>query len=143
MRTSEFAASRPDRTGESAPKTATNWVFFWLVAGIQMMKDALDLLWGALSAVGFGLSATGAGAVVGIPIALFSIGMSFIIALFVFMITLSYFAYAKKSMGIRLVITSIGVIMGMIPGVNLLPETTIAFFLGFFFENIIKKLKKI
>ena len=39
---------RPVSTDEKVVKKVTNWLFFWLVAGISITKDLLDLVFGLL-----------------------------------------------------------------------------------------------
>lgn len=136
-------AEKPTSTGENIAKKATNWLFFWLVAGIEIAKDLLDLIWDALDAVGVGLSATVVGSVVGIPISVFSIGMSWLMSLTVFIITMVYFVYTRQSVMLRLVIISISTIIGMIPMLNILPDATAGFFVAAFTSAIAKVGNKI
>gem|GEM_PF-4798877 len=136
-------AEKPTSEGEGTAKKATNWLLFWLVGGIEISKDLLDLVWGLLESLGVGLSATGVGAVVGIPISFFAIGMSWLVSLTVFIITMVYFIYTKQSVLLRLVIISISTIIGMIPGLNILPDATIGFFVAAFVGTIAKVGKKI
>lgn len=131
-------AARPMSEGESVAKTATNWLFFWLVAGIEIGKDLLDPVWDALIAAGVGMTATVVGSVIGIPLSVFAMGMSWLVSLTVFVITMVYFIYTKQSVLLRLVIISISTIIGMIPALNILPDATIGFFAAAFVGAISK-----
>ncbi len=136
-------AEKPTYEGEGVAKTATNWLLFWLVAGVGIAKDLLDIVWSAVEALGVALTATVVGAVVGIPISFFAIGLSWMVSLTVFIITMVYFVYTKQSVMLRLVIMSISTIIGMIPIFKILPEATIGFFVGAFVATIAKTGKKI
>lgn len=136
-------AEKPTSTSENITKKTANLVLFWLVAGIEIGKDLLDFVWAGLEALGVGLTATVVGAVVGIPLSVLAIGMSWITSLTVFVISMTYFIYTKQSIILRLVIMSISTIIGMIPGLNLLPEATIGFFVGAFISTIVKVGKKV
>ena len=136
-------AVKPTSEGEGIAKTATNWLFFWLVAGIEIGKDLLDPVWDAIAAAGIGLTATVVGSVVGIPLSVFAIGMSWLVSLTVFIITMVYFIYTKQSILLRLVIISISTIIGMIPALNILPDATIGFFVAAFAGAIAKMGNKL
>lgn len=136
-------AEKPTSEGEHVVKKATNWLFFWLVAGIEAAKDSLDVVWDTLIGVGIGLTATAVGAVAGIPIAVFALGMSWFISFTVFIITMVYFVYTKQSVVLRLVIISISTIIGMIPVLKILPEATAGFFVAAFTSTIAKVGNKI
>lgn len=131
-----YKAEKPTSSGENIVKNATNWLFFWLVAGITIAKDLVDLLLNALEGVFIATA-------VGIPISVLIMILGALITFTVMAISMTYFVYTKKNVFLRLAITIIGAIMGMIPVVSLLPETTIAFFGGFFIGNIINTAKKV
>lgn len=121
---------------ETIVKTTTNWLFFWLVGGITIAKDLIDL---ALNAVAGATAATG----VGLPISLLVIVVGFIMTLTVSAITMTYFVYTGQSVLLRFAITSICTLVGMLPIANILPEAMIGFFGGAFIKNISKVGKKV
>ena len=116
-------------------------VIFWLVAGICMGKDVLDILTSLLDLIGLGLQVIPViGNAAGIAIGGLSLGIDFIASLTVDFIIATYFSYIGGSFGRRLVVISIGAIIELIPGLDILPMTTIMFFLAYFIGkiNIIK-----
>lgn len=132
---------RPESGEENVAKTITNWVLFWLVAGIEIAKDVLDILWAALEGLGVGLTATILGSVVGIPLIVLAVGAGWMVSLLVFIITMTYFFYTKQSVLLRLVIISISTIIGMIPALDIIPEATVGFFIATFASQIVKVAK--
>lgn len=128
--------SRPDNSGAGAAGTVTNMLFFWLVAGIMMAKDIIDLLLSALEAA---TTAT----VVGIPIAIFCAILGGIMTFTVAIIAFTYHVYMRRGIMTKLMITSIGMLIGMIPILNLLPDATIAFFASFFAGTIMTTARRV
>lgn len=128
--------AKPDNSGAGMAKTATNMLFFWLVAGIMAAKDFIDLLLGALEAA---TTAT----VVGIPIAVFCAILGGIMTFTVFIIAVIYHLYARRGIMTKLMITSIGMLIGLIPILNGLPEAMLAFFASNFAESIMSAARKV
>lgn len=134
LRNTRRVAKREVNTAQIA-KTATNWLFFWLVLGITVFKDVIDLLLTALEAA---TTAT----VVGIPIAILCGIIGFIMTLTVSIITMTYHLYTKKALGTKFLITSIGLLLGSIPVLNLLPESVITFVASHFVGEIANAARK-
>jgi hypothetical protein len=114
----------------------TSLLFFFLVLGLAIIKDLVDLMSHALSALGMGLSATVLGAVVGIPLVVISWVVSFVFGLFVNGLIAAYFFSTGQGVSRRLAVQSIGFIMEMVPFVSLLPLTTATFVLAHFIGKV-------
>jgi hypothetical protein len=107
-------------------------VLFWLVAGIAVGADIIDIFTSLLGLVALGLQIIPiVGTAAGMAIGAFSIGINFVSGLFINFTMLTYFAYIGGSLGRRLVVISIGAIMEVIPGLEVLPLTTAMFFLAY------------
>lgn len=119
----------PESSGGSITSVATNWLFFWLVAGITIFKDLIDVAFNFLEA------ATAA-TVAGIPVAIIVVLLGALMTITVGIITFLYHVHTRKPLGIRLVITSIGAFIGMLPIMNLLPEAFLTFCVAAFAGNI-------
>ena len=126
---------------ENAKNTAVRggMLLFWLVAGIAVAKDIIDVFTVLLDLVGDGLSATVVGAVVGVPILVFSELLDKAAGLLVDFVIGSYFGYIGGGFALRLVIMSIGAIIDLIPGVDLLPLTTVSFFAAYLLGKGVQK----
>lgn len=111
-------------------------VLFWLVAGLALGKDIIDILTSLLGLVGLGLSATVIGAPVGVAIDFLTGIVDFISGLFIDFTMFAYFAYIGGKLNRRFAVMSIGAIIEMIPGLNILPMTTVMFFLAYFVGKI-------
>jgi hypothetical protein len=113
---------------------ATNWLFFWLVAGIMIAKDVLDLILAGISTV---TAATG----VGLPISVILTLIGVLATLTVSIIAFLYHASMGRSRGTKLMVTSLGMLLGSIPLINLLPEATLTFFAAAFAGNAVRMTK--
>ncbi len=118
-------------------------VLFWLVAGIAFTKDLIDVFSALLDLVGVGLTATAVGAPVGIPIFAFSELLDKISGILIDFTLLAYFGYIGGGFALRLVVMSIGGIIDMIPGVDVLPLTTVSFFAAYLLGRGAKKAMQI
>ena len=114
-------------------------VLFWLVAGMAVAKDIIDVFSGLLDLVGLGLSATAVGAPIGIPIMAFSELIDKISGVLIDFTLLAYFGYIGGGFALRLVVMSIGGILDMIPGLDVLPLTTVSFFAAYLLGRGAKK----
>ena len=106
-------------------------VLFWFVAGLAVGKDILDILSVVLDAIGLGLSATVVAAPIGIPLAFFSEILDKIAGLLYDFIMVTYFAFIGGRLSARIVVVSVGAIIDAIPVLDVLPLTTLTFFLAF------------
>ncbi len=113
-------------------------IIFWLVAGIAMIKDIMDICVGLIDGLGIALSATVVGAPVGIPLTVFAEILDKVGGLFIDFTLLAYFGYIGGGFALRLTILSIGAIIDAIPFMNILPFTTITFFAAYFFGKVAK-----
>jgi len=111
-------------------------LFFWLVAGIMILKDIIDLF---LS----GIEAMTAATVIGIPISIACMILGGIMTLTVGIIAMIYHLYSRRGIMTKFMITSICALMGMIPIINLLPDASIAFFASFFVGRAMGIAKKV
>lgn len=111
-------------------------VLFWLVAGLAVAKDIIDIFTGLLQLIGLGLTATVIGAPVGVAIAFIASIINFLTGLTIALTMGAYFSYIGGNFGRRLVVMSIGAIIEFIPAVNLLPLATAMFFLSYFIGKI-------
>jgi len=118
-------------TTTKAAMTGVSLLFFFLVGGLAVAKDLVDIGAGILELVGTGLSATGVGAAVGVPIALVAGWISLIIGIFVDFTIAIYFWCIGGRFAFRLVFISIGGILDAVPALNLLPWTTIMFVVAY------------
>lgn len=114
-------------------------VLFWLVAGIAVAKDIIDVFSVLLDLVGLGLTATAVGAPVGIPIMAFSELIDKMSGILIDFTLLAYFGYIGGGFALRLVVMSIGGILDMIPGLDVLPLTTVSFFAAYLIGRGAKK----
>lgn len=131
-------------TADTPPPQKLGGVFFWMVAGLAILKDlVVDPLALAGQGLGGALSATLIGAALGIPLWAVSWGAKVFFGTTVMAISYAYFwthgglhGSAKiKRLGVLILcfITSI------IPMADLLPETTFLFFFVAIVENAIRK----
>ncbi len=127
---------------ENAKKMAVKGgpVLFWLVAGIAIAKDIIDVFSAILDLAGVGLSATGVGAPVGIPLTILSEVIDKIAGFMIDFTLVAYFGYIGGGFALRLVIMSIGAIIDAIPGIDVLPLTTLTFFAAYIFGRVTKKI---
>lgn len=114
-------------------------ILFWLVAGMAVAKDIIDVFSALLDLVGLGLSATAVGAPIGIPIMAFSELIDKISGILIDFTLLAYFGYIGGGFALRLVVMSIGSIIDMIPGIDVLPLTTVSFFAAYLLGRGVKK----
>lgn len=114
-------------------------LLFWLVAGLAFAKDLIDVFATLLDLLGTGLSATAIGAPIGIPILAFSELIDKVSGLLIDFALVTYFGYIGGGFALRLVIMSIGAIIDLIPGVDLLPLTTVSFFAAYLLGKGAKK----
>ena len=125
----------------STPPLKGGYLLFFLVFGVAVAKDFLDLIVLIFDALGAGLTATAVGSVIGIPLAFFSEFVSKVSSLFLSMLIMTYFWYIGGRMAIRLVVISIGAIIDAVPVVNLLPLATISFVMAFVLGRFISKVE--
>lgn len=118
-------------------------LIFWLVAGLAIAKDIIDIFSLLLDFVGTGLLATVAGAPLGAAIIVLSEIIDKISGLLIDLTLVAYFAYIGGGFALRLVVMSIGSIIDMIPGINVLPLTTVSFFAAYLLGRSIKKAVQI
>lgn len=131
---------------EDSPPQMLGGVLFWMTGGLAIIKDlVIDTAADALIAFGLGGSAitVGIGAVVGIPIAALAWGVKMLFAVTVWLIMYVYFylhggIHATVRIK-RFVIWFLAIIIEIVPGADLLPATTVMFFLVAFFENVVRK----
>jgi hypothetical protein len=138
--TAPTRAAQQAPTHEAAPKkkgVKGGPVLFWLVAGIAVAADIVDIFTSLLGLIGLALQVIPLiGNAAGIAIAALSAGISIVSGLFISFTMLTYFAYIGGGFARRLVLMSIGVIIEMIPGLEILPTTTAMFFLAYFIGKI-------
>lgn len=106
-------------------------VIFWLVAGIAIVKDIIDICVTLIDALGVALTATAVGAVVGVPLAFFAEVIDKVAGMFIDFTLVAYFGYIGGGFALRLVIMSIGAILDAIPVMEVLPLTTLSFFAAY------------
>ena len=145
----EFKRAVDERVAITKKESHLGGIFYWLMLGICAFKDLLDIAWLALGGFGIGLSATVAGAVVGIPLFVFAkllalasgIGVSLLISTYLFASdSTTGVGIAGKVLARLLLIPSVIIIMdSMVPGVDALPITTICFTFTVWLENRIRK----
>ncbi len=111
-------------------------LFFFLVGGLAVGKDILDIGTAILELLGLGLSATGVGAAVGAPLALVGGWLTVIVGLFVDFTIAIYFWCIGGRFAFRLVFTSIGGILDDVPGLDLLPITTLMFVFAYMIGKV-------
>jgi hypothetical protein len=137
----ETTSNSWQETAESAKQMAVKggMVLFWLVAGIAIIKDIIDIFSVLLDLVGLGLTATAVGAVVGVPLAVLSEIIDKISGLLIDFTIVAYFGYIGGGFALRLVIMSVGAIIDAVPGLDVLPLTTVSFFAAYLLGRTIKK----
>ncbi len=114
-------------------------VLFWLVAGCAVVKDVIDVASALVDAIGLALSATVAGAVVGIPLGVLSEIIDKASGLFIDFTVVAYFGYIGGGFALRLVTISIGALIDAVPGINILPLTTASFFIAYLLGRTVQK----
>lgn len=141
MRTSSTYKEEKENFQENAKNMAVRggMLLFWLVAGIAVAKDLIDVFSALLDLAGFGLAATAIGAPIGIPIMAFSELIDKISGILIDFTLVAYFGYIGGGFALRLVIIGIGAIIDMIPFVDLLPLTTVSFFAAYLLGRAAKK----
>ncbi len=145
MQTSATYEEESENFKENAKAMAVRggMLLFWLVAGIAFAKDLIDIFSVLLDLVGTGLSATAIGAPVGIPILIFSELIDKGSGILIDFTLVAYFGYIGGGFALRLVIMSIGAIIDLIPGVDLLPLTTVSFFAAYLLGRGAKKVLQV
>lgn len=106
-------------------------VFFWMVAGLALVKDVIDIIASFLDMLGVALTATALGAPVGIPLAFLSEVMDKVAGMFIDFTILGYFSYIGGAFAVRIVAISIGAIVDAVPIFDVLPITTVSFFAAY------------
>ena len=114
-------------------------VLFWLVAGIAVCKDLIDILSTIIDAVGAGLALTVIGAPIGAGLAILSEVIDKLAGLAIDATLMVYFGYIGGGFALRLVIMSVGAIIDAIPGLEILPLTTVTFFIAYIGGRMTKK----
>lgn len=115
-------------------------VLFWLVFGIAFIKDIVDVFSVLLDLLGLALSATVAGAVVGIPLGIFSELLDKGTGIMIDFTLVAYFAYIGGGFALRLVIMSIGAFIDALPFLDVLPLTTVTFVAAYVFGRGVKAI---
>lgn len=126
--------------GEGVKNTAVKGgpIIFWLVAGIAVIKDLIDVGVMLFDLLGAGLTATAIGAPLGVLlVACVEIFDKFAGMIIDFTIV-AYFAYIGGGLALRLTIMSVGALIDMIPIIDVLPLTTISFFAAYLFGKAVK-----
>lgn len=118
-------------------------VLFWLVAGIAVVKDVIDIASVIIDAIGLALSATVVGSVVGVPLMVFSEIIDKASGLLIDFTLIAYFRYIGGGFALRMVIMSVGFIIDAIPYLDILPLTTLTFFAAYLFGRAVKKAAEI
>ena len=118
-------------------------LLFWLVAGIAIAKDLIDVFSALLDLLGTGLTATVVGAPVGMPIVIFSEIIDKTSGILIDFTLVAYFGYIGGGFALRLVVMSIGGMIDMIPVINVLPLTTVSFFAAYLIGRGMKKAVQI
>lgn len=113
-------------------------ILFWTVAGIAIGKDLLDILCALFDLIGVGLAGTVLAAPIGIPLAVLSEIINKLSGLIIDATMLVYFWYIGGKMGVRLAAISIGAILDAVPLLNVLPMTTITFFLAYLIGKVLQ-----
>jgi hypothetical protein len=126
----------------SAPPKG-GYILFFLVLGIALGEDLLDLMFLLIQGLGMGLSATAIGAPVGVALSFLGKFGEFLVGLIVSFTLFAYFAFIGGRFALRLVIMSIGFIIEAIPVLGVLPFTTITFVAAFVFGRIMNKVGNI
>ena len=121
------------------PPLKGGYILFFLVLGLAIGKDILDIASLILSFVGMGLTATVVGAPVGAGITMFSEIVNKITGLGINLVMFTYFAFIGGRLAFRFVIMSIGAIIDFIPVLNVLPMTTFMFVVAFLVGRVLKK----
>lgn len=143
--------------GENAPPQKLAGVFFWMTGGLAITKDlVIDTGADALVSAGIGIAGGGA-AVSALTLGLSNLvtlplGLSIAVLawsakmLFAVTIWLIMFVYFYLHGGIhttvrirRFVIWFLAIIIEIVPYVDILPATTVMFFLVAFMENAVRK----
>jgi phosphatidylglycerophosphate synthase len=128
---------------DSPPPQKLGGIFFWMTVGIALFKDlVVDPFSDLLIAAGMGMTATVVGAVVGIPLAVFVWLIAFGATCSVWLLMRVYFnthggVHPSAKMK-RFAAWILAIIIGVIPVLKQLPETTILFFILAYLENAIR-----
>lgn len=130
---------------ENAKKMAVKGgpVLFWLVAGIAVIKDLIDVFSLLIHMFGFALEATVIGAPLGLGLQVLSEIIDKLAGLFIDVTLLAYFGYIGGGFALRLVIMSVGAIIDALPLVDILPLTTISFFAAYLLGRAAKKVVQV
>lgn len=131
-------------TKDTPPPQKLGGVFFWMTAGLALLKDVVvDPAVVAGDAMGWAMTASVIGAPIGIAIVVVCFAMGAIFSVTVWLIIHAYYlthggvhASAKLK---RLVLWLFTILVGMIPFMKLLPETTFIFFAVAWLENAIRQ----
>jgi hypothetical protein len=103
----------------------------------MLFSDLICIIAAILVSAGMGLTATVAGAVVGIPLAAFAHGVSLLTSFNAFMFSTGYYLYHRVPLmeGRKLATWGVSAIMKVFPYSNLFPTLTFSFVLITFMEN--------
>ncbi len=118
-------------------------VLFWLVAGIAVIKDIIDVFSVLIDALGLAAEATVIGLPVGVGLQVLSEMIDKLSGLFIDVTVVAYFGYIGGGFALRLVIMSIGYIIDAVPGLDVLPLTTVSFFAAYLLGRVVKKATQI
>ncbi len=132
--------SREESIESSKQPPRGGWILFFLVFGLAVGKDILDIFILAIELLGLLLAATVIGAPVGIGLDLFAQFGGWMAGLIEYIIFITYFAFIGGGFAARLAVTSIGSFIDAIPVLNFLPLTTLTFVGAFFAGRVFSKV---
>ena len=135
----ETATQKKPKKASAALKGG--YILFFLVLGLSVIKDISDIIFNLLTFGGTALSATLIGAPIGIPLLIFSEATSLFLTMFTDGTSMLYFWFTGGKLGVRLAIMSVGAIIDAVPGLGVLPITTITFVLAFLAGRAISKVE--
>ena len=130
------AKARPASAEKNALKGGM--LLFFLVLGVAIGKDILDIFSFIIDSVSMGLDGTLVGSLIGIPLMVTSEIADKAGALLEFLIISTYFSYIGGSIALRMVVVSIGSIIDAIPFADVLPIATFTFVVAFLLGRITK-----
>ncbi|KKU79148.1 MAG: hypothetical protein UY04_C0015G0002 [Parcubacteria group bacterium GW2011_GWA2_47_7] len=135
-------ANTEEKTIEKPTKAKLRggYLFFFLVLGLAIGKDLVDIVCVLLDAVGTVISTSVVLAPVGIPLGVLSEIINKITLLFINFTFLIYFYIIGGKFFLRLVVVSIGGIIDAIPILNALPLTAFTFVVAFMVGRIADKV---
>lgn len=126
-----------EQTEEGKAKSAVIGLVFFLVLGLAITKDIVDIVLAILEAAAAGLAGTVVGAPIGIPLDFLLGFIGVVLTMFVNFIIATYFFFNKGAqLGSKLAVQSIGAIIDAVPFLSIIPTTTIVFLIAFFIGKV-------